>query len=105
MSLLADLTLNYEMLADDPIEVGIHYGQSILNMLSGTVTAAEHMVQLPKISSRARTPVAPRRANRPDYRAILNRPDQSQTATRRNFIDYSTRKSQTYTRRTLVGAL
>lgn len=30
-SLLADLTLDYEQLFNDPIEMGIHYGHSILN--------------------------------------------------------------------------
>lgn len=34
MSLLQNLTLSYENLADDPIEMGIHYGHSILGALS-----------------------------------------------------------------------
>lgn len=34
MSLLENLTLSYETLADDPIEKGIHYGHSILGALS-----------------------------------------------------------------------
>lgn len=30
-TLLSELALDYEILADDPIEMGIHFGQSILN--------------------------------------------------------------------------
>lgn len=35
MSLLDNLALSYEIHVNDPIEVGIHYGKSILQALSG----------------------------------------------------------------------
>lgn len=38
MSLLTNLTLAYETLADDPIEVGIHYGKSILGLFGAQYT-------------------------------------------------------------------
>jgi len=43
--LLTDLTLGYELLADDPIEVGIHYGKSVLNVLSSSVMSAARSVE------------------------------------------------------------
>lgn len=38
--LLSELTLDYEILADDPIEMGIHFGQSILNHVSSSIDSA-----------------------------------------------------------------
>lgn len=38
--LLSELTLDYEILADDPIEMGIHFGQSILNHVSSGMESA-----------------------------------------------------------------
>lgn len=46
-SLLSELALDYEILADDPIEMGIHYGQSILSQMSDswdTVSAYSRQV-------------------------------------------------------------
>lgn len=39
-NLLSELTLDYEILADDPIEMGIHFGQSILNHVSSGLDSA-----------------------------------------------------------------
>ncbi len=38
--LLSNLNLGYELTADDPIEMGIHYGESILNFVSAKIQSA-----------------------------------------------------------------
>lgn len=87
MSLLSDLALAYETLADDPIEMGIHYGKSVLKVLSGTTKQAEASLRnsLPSPAVRSNIAVRSRRAprvqaaaprqaatTRRDYSAVYN---------------------------------
>lgn len=58
MSLLKNLTLSYEMHANDPVEVGIHYGKSILQALSAKVSAMETVAQGPRYIPRETTVTA-----------------------------------------------
>lgn len=109
MSLLSDLTIAYEVLADDPIEQGIRYGHSVLDALSAKIitprlpepvleTAAAYSYKMPitesVITQPQRTEVQPR----------------IQSRLRRESAGYSsrgfkTRSSVDYTRRAMVGSL
>lgn len=42
--LLSDIKLDFEALASDPIEVGMHYGKSVLRVLSNKVTKPTAML-------------------------------------------------------------
>jgi hypothetical protein len=89
MSLLDSLTLAYETLADDPIEVSIQYGKSILQAVS----------PLQKIMH-----------NEPQRRAAIepsSRRVQREVVTvdRNNYSDYIRRRPTVSATRVLVGAL
>ena len=49
--LLSNLNLGYELTADDPIEMGIHYGESILNFVSAKIQSATGSSQVETDSS------------------------------------------------------
>ncbi len=94
MSLLSDLALAYETLADDPIDMGIHYGKSILKALSGAPKQAEAKLRssLPKPAVRSNIAVRSRMvsrsqpvAERRDFSAAYSiRPRQSEVVTRQS---------------------
>jgi hypothetical protein len=105
MGLLTDLTLAYEILADDPIERGIHYGQSILNILSQKAQVPMAAVPREQVIAQVTETLAP---SRPIERSL--RPSLQSPAPRRDFINYQSRplvaRTRTgYSQRQLVGAL
>ena len=63
MSLLANLTLAYENLVDDPIDKGIAYGKSILAVLNTSPMDAPRSVARPLLARR------PERSNYLAYRS------------------------------------
>ena len=103
MGLLSNLTLAYETLADDPIEMGIHYGQSILDLIAGpTESVNEHDYQ-------ARPQLAPTSRTITRSPIIAERLRGSPAVTRRELMNYVTRPvlqaSRPIPERVLVGAL
>ncbi len=106
MSLLSNLTLDYEILADDPIEMGIRYGKSILSSVSDTVVAAEQFVEQQQFKKRQAVPVKLQARTPATRRPQAPKRDLSSSASRRSFIDYSARSTAMgYSRRNMVGAL
>lgn len=99
MSLLANLNLTYETLADDPIEVGIHYGKSILSVFSPKAHAVVK-TEAPKFKTvsqaRASKLVLPQRQVRRSAPTV---------SSRANYAHYTPRMNAAYTQRELVGAL
>jgi hypothetical protein len=102
MSTLSDLTLSYETLADDPIEMGIHYGKSVLNVLSGKLTQLAEPVRAvaPVALARSETSIQSRMITRP--RPALQRRDFTEQAIRPRPIFTTSRPLQN---RALIGAL
>lgn len=88
MSILADLTLAYETLADDPIVKGISYGKSILSTIDA---------QLLEPTERALAYLP--------SRSFVARPMQTRPAMRGSYLNYATRSSAVPMRRQLIGAL
>lgn len=91
MSLLSDLALAYETLADDPIEMGIHYGKSVLKALSGSTKQTETTLRgLPTPAVRSKVAVRTRmisrvqpQASRRDFSAAYSiRPRQREVVAR-----------------------
>ena len=114
MSLLSNLTLSYEILADDPIEMGIHYGKSILNALVGKSSQSDSPAAVTAgfTAQRFKQPISPRFASRPQpVRRAETAISRTASLSRRDFMDYSIRprvtetRSVSYTQRSLVGAL
>lgn len=93
MSLLADLQLNYENLADDPIDRGIYYGKSVLQALTSPIQLAPAFAVEPGLTEVTAAPVF--RTARPVERARVERT---------RYVNYATRPSF-YAQRSLVGAL
>ena len=93
MSLLADLQLNYENLADDPIDRGIFYGKSVLQALTSPVQLAPAYVVASEQNPVIEPPVF--RSTRPVERARVERT---------RYVNYATRPSF-YAQRSMVGAL
>ncbi len=114
MSLLSDLTLTYENLADDPIEVGIHYGHSILGALSATLvphfpepvmeTASAHSYLLPVTERVIQQPEVTRQQARG---TISNQMTGRLRTSRESYTPrgFKPRAVQGYTPRTLVGTI
>ncbi len=103
MSLLTDLTLAYETLADDPIEVGIHYGKSILRALSPSSSSSVSSSDSHKSSS---SPVSLARvASRIQINRTVRRSVAPTEVPRASYLNYATRRPVGYTQRNLVGAL
>lgn len=103
MSLLADLTLAYETLADDPIEMGIHYGKSILHALSpssSSLVPSSH----PKESSSSPVSFA-RAASHIQINRTVRRSAVHAETPRASYLNYAARRPVGYTQRNLVGAL
>ncbi|RTK95140.1 hypothetical protein EKI60_01650 [Candidatus Saccharibacteria bacterium] len=106
MSLLSNLTLDYEILADDPIEMGIRYGKSILSSVSNTVVAAEQFVEQQQFKKRQTVPVKVQVRATAARRPQAAQRNHSSSSPRRSFIDYSARSTAMgYSRRNMVGAL
>lgn len=109
MSLLADLTLSYEILADDPIEVGIHYGKSILQVLSTKLSVQPAAVAPRRPSFYHKQATVTSRPLR--NRAAKKRTIDSNVLSRSDYASYTSRRSaeytetRNYTARTLVGAI
>ena len=96
MSLLADLKLSYEMLADDPVEVGIHFGKSVLDVASAGLTHTEHTI-VQKIDTVSTPPAS--------LSTRVVRRFTTQPQDRSRFISYSSRANPTYTKRQMIGAV
>lgn len=113
MSLLTDLHMAYETLADDPIEQGIRYGHSILDSLTTIVT--------PRLPEPVVETASAYSYTMPITREIVEQtvvPTSSQTIAPtglrsrmiRNSSNYSprvfkSRSEQSYTRRSMVGTM
>lgn len=97
MSLLSDLTLSYETSANDPIEMGLHYGHNILNILSAKVASEVESVR----SFRAPAPLESRRPERRIARGAAATAEPQ----RANYLNFTARTTGAYTQRNLVGAM
>ncbi len=88
MSILANLTLAYETLADDPIVKGISYGKSILSTIDAQIVepAERAFAHLPS-------------------RSFVTRPTQTRPVHRGTYLHYASRSAAVPMRRQLVGAL
>ena len=93
MSVLTNLQLQYENLADDPIDRGIFYGKSVLQALTAPLQLAPAVVeQSTPMTEEIAIPVF--RASRPVNRSQIERT---------RYAGYATRPSY-YTQRTMIGA-
>lgn len=102
-SLLADIALDFEALANDPIEMGIHYGKSVLQILSDKVAAPklfldEMVAAKPAVIYKETKQPAPKFQTSTTTRFNLDR-----RSFRRDFESLSTRDYSQ--RRELVGSL
>lgn len=91
MSLLSNLTLAYENLVDDPIEMGIAYGKSILSAVGSSGAEAKFVpkravVQMPRRATVARV-------------VSVRRPEHS------NYMNFRTRSPQSPMRRQMIGVI
>ena len=93
MSVLANLQLQYENLADDPIDRGIFYGKSVLQALASPMQMAPAFAMASERDQVVEPPVF--RSTRLVERARVERTRYAQYATRPTF----------YAQRSLVGAL
>lgn len=104
--LLSDIKLDFEALANDPIEVGIHYGKSVLQVLSNKIT--KPLVLLDQMSERysvdalSAVKVTPKIAKVVHTRNAIIQPP-NRVSFRRNFEQVQT--SAYVQRRNLVGSL
>lgn len=107
MSLLSDLQLDFEALADDPIEMGIHYGKTVLQVVSSKVStpkqyfdsfvAPQKTTKQKQNTQLAKSPVAAARTD------VVRPTDSSRLGFRR---DYQTLAATAYARkRQVVGSL
>ncbi len=112
MSLLSDLTIAYEVLADDPIEQGIRYGHSVLDALSARIitprlpepvleTAAAYSYQAP-LSFVDRTVPAVKAPRSPMRRDITSRMRRGSTS---HVSRQTIAPGRAYTTRSMIGAL
>jgi len=110
MSILGDLKLAYETLADDPIEVSLYYGHSILSVLPQSVTPKQPAYAvIPNYFARD-VPIAQRvyRIATPLPEPVSRElPTQSRGRDYSNFISRSpaSRSTNAYSPRNLIGAL
>ena len=105
-NLLADIALEFEALANDPIEMGIHYGKSVLKVLSNRVSKPiimlDGMAARYTVDTKIKTEVTTKPLQSPRFRTT-NTPLPSRASFRRNFDQVQT---AAYTqRRGLVGSL
>ena len=104
-SLFADITLDFEALADDPIEQGIRYGKNILHVLSDKV--AEPKKQFTEMIAKYQPVIQPKPLSSYKPRLVVATPARVSTERRSNFRrDYESLATRAYTqRRELVGSL
>lgn len=106
MSLLGDLQLDFETLADDPIEMGIHYGKSVLQAVSGRVSMPKEYFDnfvAPKKASQQKQNIAPIKSSAAARTSVKPLRDNKRMPFRR---DYQTLAAAAYARkRQLVGSL
>ena len=112
MSLLGDLRLDFETLADDPIDMGIYYGKSVLQVFSDRVvqplrTTMDEMVAPVQLNTVLATP---EKTVQPQVRTAIPRSTYTPRTTsfdRRNFRrDFEPVVTRTYSqRRDMVGSL
>ncbi len=106
MSLLGDLQLDFEALADDPIEMGIHYGKSVLQVVSSRVSTPkqylDNLVTAQKVRRHKPKTLLVKSSNSAQTVVGYDR-TKSRAAFRR---DYQTITATAYARkRQLVGSL
>ena len=84
------------MLADDPVEVGIHFGKSVLDVASSELIHAEHAIAQ-KIDTAGVLPAS--------LSTRVVRRFASQPQDRSRFNSYSSRTNPTYTKRQMIGVV
>lgn len=115
MSLLSNLTLVYETLADDPIELGIRRGHSVLSALSARLvpyfpepaleTATAHSYRLPVTERVIQNTTEPAITTESFSPALTSSSRARQITTSYTPRGFKSRTTQAYTPRQMVGAL